>query len=220
MVMSGRGVPAARHAGTDDAHAKDIAEYDKHAAGLSFSKEPLTCARYALKGGVVAWVGHDAAAAQVRLHDYSDGAGQTRLAEALLRQGLPLKGAQFAKADREVRADDGVNAEAVLRTLEVAKLRGGGGDELGFTGGSKADFKATATRALRDAVFTAAAHAEEHAQPARADWGGDDGPVLRMDMDEGEGLKTGNTASVLQMAITLHGQYTFTLPTRARPTAR
>ena len=103
----------------------------------------------------------------------------------------------------EVRYDGSVPHEAVTW---VADLSDWLGDEHAFAGGSKREFASSARRALRDAAARGAAAAEGRDVP----WVGDDGPALRMSVDEGETLSTAATAAMAHMALTLHEEYRFT----------
>ena len=78
--------------------------------------------------------------------------------------------------------------------------------ELFCTTRSKREFASSARRALRDAAARGAAAAEGRDVP----WVGDDGPALRMSVDEGETLDTAATAAMAHMALTLHEEYRFT----------
>ena len=171
---------------------------------MSFSKEVLTCARYAKGGsGKVVFV----AVGGLRpdwLHDYATVAGAARLRAAAASPAAGARAERFALADLEVRYDGSVPHEAVTWVADLSEWLG---DEHAFAGGSKREFAtSSARRALRDAAARGAAAAEGR----DVAWVGGDGPALRMSVDEGETLSTAATAAMAHMALTLHEEYRFT----------
>ena len=203
-LQRGEGLTTRQHSGRDADHAASIADHrGSDGRGLSFSKEVLTCARYAKGGsGKVVFV----AVGGLRpdwLHDYATTEGAARLRAAAASPAAGARAERFALADLEVRYDGSVPREAVTW---VADLSDWLGDEHAFAGGSKREFASSARRALRDAAARGAAAAEGRDVP----WVGGDGPALRMSVDEGETLSTAATAAMAHMALTLHEEYRFT----------
>ena len=202
----GRGLVAMRdHDGTDEQHAQDIAFHDdgREAGGLSFSKEPLICARYALEGsGSVAFVRVDQLEGS-RLHDYSTAEGGERLRRAASSVEEADRAARFAAADAEVRYDVGVPHSGIARVVDFSEVLGA---EDAYQGGSKRDFVMSAGRALREETTVVAARVEG-GSPVYA---GEGGPALRMSLEEGATLSEGNTASMAHMAVSLHSEFHFT----------
>ena len=115
MLREERGLVANKeHVGTDTQHAADIASYDSTggAGGLSFSKEVLTCARYALgASGLVAFV-RVSDLQRDKLHDYSTATGGERLRAAAADPVQAERAVRFAAADAEVRSHRFAAADA------------------------------------------------------------------------------------------------------------
>ena len=180
-----------QHSGRDADHATSIADHrGSDGRGMSFSKEVLTCARYAKGGsGKVVFV----AVGGLRpdwLHDYAtQSQGQPGCARRPRRRrpgpaGGALRAGGLGSAVRRERP-----REAVTWVADLSEWLG---DEHAFAGGSKREFASSARRALRDAAARGAAAAEGR----DVAWVGGDGPALRMSVDEGETLSTAATAAM------------------------
>ena len=203
-LRRGEGLVVGRHSGSDADHAASIANHrGGDGRGVSFSKEVLTCARYAKGGsGTVAFV-DVTVLRQDWLHDYATEATAAELRRAARSPEEGARAERFALADLEVRYDGSVPQEAVAGVVDLSEWLG---DEHAFADGSKREFVNSAKRALRDAAARGAAAAEGQ-EVAWVDGGG---PALRMSVDEGDTLSAAATAAMAHMALTLHEEYRFT----------
>ena len=203
-LRRGEGLTTRQHNGRDAEHATSIADHrGSDGRGMSFSKEVLTCARYAKGGsGRAAFV----AVGGLRpdwLHDYATVAQGRPGCARRPRHRRPGPGRSASRWRTWKCGTTGASREAVTWVADLSEWLG---DERAFAGGSKREFASSARRSLRDAAARGAAAAEGR----DVAWVGGDGPTLRMSADEGETLSTAATAAMAHMALTLHEEYRFT----------